>query len=459
MMRSLAARLSIAFLIVGLLGVGLIALFASRATQNEFRNFIFNEYSGSFIDQLVEHYRTHDGWNGIQAALPLPERFPFQGQGQGQGQGMGPRPGNFITMTDGSGIVIVPGFGYYTGEQVPQEIFQEGVPIAVDGQIVGYVLQAREAFREDPSETAFLNRVTRLLIYGAAGALIFSLLLGILLSRALTRPIRELTTATQAVAGGDLGHTVPVRSKDELGQLATAFNRMSSELARAQDLRRQMTADIAHELRTPLSVILGHVDALAEGVLPANAETFDVIRDETTQLGRLVEDLRTLSRADAGELTLNLQPVQPYTLLERASAAQRPFAVEKQIEITLEPQSDIPQIMADTERMAQVLGNLLSNALRYTPEGGTITLQSAAVEDGVEMRVIDSGPGIESDELPHVFNRFYRGDKSRQRETGGSGLGLAIAKSIVELHGGRIWVESEPGQGAAFVIWLPTAKS
>jgi signal transduction histidine kinase len=234
---------------------------------------------------------------------------------------------------------------------------------------------------------------------------------------------------------------------------------MSSELARAQDLRRQMTADIAHELRTPLSVILGHVDALAEGVLPANAETFDVIRDETTQLGRLVEDLRTLSRADAGELTLNLQPVQPYTLLERASAAQRPFAVEKQIEITLEPQSDIPQIMADTERMAQVLGNLLSNALRYTPEGGTITLQSAAVEDGVEMRVTDSGPGIESDELPHVFNRFYRGDKSRQRETGGSGLGLAIAKSIVELHGGRIWVESEPGQGAAFVIWLPTAKS
>jgi len=448
-MRSLAAKLSIAFLIVGLLGVGLIALFASRATQNEFRNFIFDEYSDTFIDELVEHYRTYGGWNGIQAALPLPERFPFQGPGAG------PHPGSFITMTNGSGAVIIGGAGYRSAEQIPQDVLDKGVPIKLDGEIIGYLLDTREAFRQNPSEIAFLNRVSRLLFFGAIGALLFSLLLGILLSRALTRPIRELTTATQAVAAGDLGHTVPVRSRDELGQLATAFNRMSGELARAQDLRRQMTADIAHELRTPLSVILGHVDALAEGVLPANADTFDVIREETTQLGRLVEDLRTLSRADAGELALNLQSISPQTLLERARAAQRPFAVEKQIELSLEVESDTPHITVDAERMAQVLGNLLSNALRYTPEGGTITLHTAAAEEGVEIRVADSGAGIEAEELPHVFNRFYRGDKSRQRETGGSGLGLAIAKSIVELHGGRIWAESERGQGATFVVWLP----
>lgn len=454
-MRSLAAKLSIAFLIVGLLGVGLIALFASRTTQNEFRNFIFDEYRGSFIDQLVEHYRTHNGWSDIQEAMPLPDRFPFQGQGQGPG----PRPVNSITLTDSSGSVIIGGAGYYSGEQISPDVLKEGVPIELDGEVIGYLLDTREAFRVNPSEIAFLNRVTRLLIFGAMGASIFSLLLGILLSRALTRPIRELTTATQAVAAGELGRTVPVRSKDELGQLASAFNRMSSELERAQDIRRQMTADIAHELRTPLSVILGHVDALAEGVLPANAETFDVIRDETSQLGRLVEDLRTLSRADAGELTLNLQLTSPQTLLERARSAQRPFAVEKQIELKLNVDPDTPEITIDAERMAQVLGNLLSNALRYTPEGGTISLQAATAEGGAELRVTDSGPGIEPAELPNVFNRFYRGDKSRQRETGGSGLGLAIAKSIVELHGGRIRVESKPGQGATFVIWLPAAKS
>ncbi|MEJ2550848.1 MAG: ATP-binding protein [Anaerolineales bacterium] len=453
-MRSLAVKLSIAFLIVGLLGVGLIALFASRTTQYEFRNFIFDEYSGAFIEQLAEHYRTHGGWSDIQEALPLPDRFPFQGQGQGPG----PRTVNFITLTDSSGSVIIGGAGYQRGEQIPSDVLKEGVPIKSDGKIIGYLLDTREAFRVNPSEIAFLNRVTRLLVFGAAGASILSLLLGILLSRALMRPIRELTTATQAVAAGDLGRTVPVRSKDELGQLATAFNRMSSELERAQDLRRQMTADIAHELRTPLSVILGHVDALAEGVLPANAETFDVIRDETTQLGRLVEELRTLSRADAGELTLNLQSISPRALLERARAAHRPFAVEKQIELVLNADPGTPQVTVDAERMAQVLDNLLNNALRYTPEGGTITLYAGASEDGVEMRVTDSGPGIEAQELPNVFNRFYRGDKSRQRETGGSGLGLAIAKSIVELHGGRIRVESEPGQGATFVIWLAAAK-
>jgi signal transduction histidine kinase len=453
-MRSLVAKLSIAFLIVGLLGVGLIALFASRTTQSEFRNFIFEEYSGTFIEQLAEHYRTHDGWSDIREALPFPDRFPFQGQGQGQG----PRPVNFITLTDSSGSVIIGGAGYHSGEQVSPDVLKKGAPIKLDGEVIGYLLDTREAFRVNPSEIAFLNRVTRLLIFGAAGASILSLLLGILLSRALTRPIRELTTATQAVAAGDLGRTVPVRSKDELGQLATAFNRMSSELEHAQDLRRQMTADIAHELRTPLSVILGHVDALAEGVLPANAETFDVIRDETTQLGRLVEDLRTLSRADAGELTLNLQSISAQTLLERARAAHRPFAVEKQIELELNVDPATPQVTVDVERMAQVLGNLLNNALRYTPEGGTISLYAGAAGDGVEMHVTDSGPGIEAQELPNVFNRFYRGDKSRQRETGGSGLGLAIAKSIVELHGGRIRVESEPGQGATFVIWLAAAK-
>jgi signal transduction histidine kinase len=233
---------------------------------------------------------------------------------------------------------------------------------------------------------------------------------------------------------------------------------MSAELARSRDLRRQMTADIAHELRTPLSVILGQIDALDEGVVPPSPAAFEILRDETSRLGRSVEDLRTLSRADAGELPLERQPVAPARLLEQALAAHRPLAVEKGIALQVEVQPELPDLQVDPDRMAQVLGNLLSNALRHTPQGGAITLAAAQAGSAVQLRVQDSGPGIDPPDLSHLFERFYRADRSRQRETGGSGLGLAIAKAIVELHGGQIWAESVGGSGTTIVIRLPAAE-
>jgi signal transduction histidine kinase len=282
-----------------------------------------------------------------------------------------------------------------------------------------------------------------------------SLLLGIFLARTLTRPIREITTATRAVAEGDLEHKVPVRSRDELGELATSFNLMSTKLAQSVNLRRQMTADIAHELRTPISVILGHTEAMHDGVLPPSEETYNIIRDEALRLERMVDDLRTLSRADAGELVFTYRPVSVQDLVDQAVKAYRPHASKKNINLHLETYPDIPEVNIDPDRMAQVLSNLLSNALRYTPQGGDITISARHTAGEVEIRVHDSGPGIESEELSNIFDRFYRADKSRQRESGGSGLGLAIAKSIVEGHGGRIWAESEQGEGTTIVIALP----
>lgn len=288
------------------------------------------------------------------------------------------------------------------------------------------------------------------------GATAVSLTLGLIIARSLTRPIQEMTVATQKIADGDLTQTVPVRSNDELGTLATSLNQMSTQLATSRELRRQMTADIAHDLRTPLSIILGHAEALSDGVLPPTQETFDVLHDEAQHLERLVSDLRTLSLADAGELAMTPRQVAPAALLERALIAHSPKAKQKEIAISLDAPNTLPDVYVDPDRMAQVLDNLLSNAIRYTPKNGRISLSAQQNHKSIWLKVQDNGSGMTQEETAHIFDRFYRADRSRQRQDdGGSGLGLAIARSIVVAQNGRIWAESEIGNGTTFIIELP----
>jgi two-component system, OmpR family, sensor histidine kinase BaeS len=446
----LGLKLTLSFLAVGLAGVALVALLASRSTEREFQQFIFVEYRGGFVDQLATYYASHQGWEGIGQVESFPESMPFA-------QERGGPPGVPLTVADAQGVVVLPSFGYQAGQQVPADELAAGEPVRVDGQVVGWVVGGHERLPASPAEQAFVGRIRRILVQGAIGAASLSLLLGIVLARALTRPIRALTAATHEVAEGHFDQKVSVGSKDELGQLATSFNQMSAELARVQGLRRQMTADIAHELRTPISIVLGHAEAVHEGVLPLTTETFEVIRDEALRLERMVEDLRTLSRADAGELTLSPAPTAPLSLLQQAAKAYRPQAEQKHIDLQIEVEAEVPEVAVDRGRMAQVLDNLLDNALRHTPGGGAIHLSAAARGDVVRIRVQDTGPGIAPDDLARVFERLYRADKSRQRD-GGTGLGLAIARSIVVGHGGRIWAESEPGQGTTIVIDLPRGQ-
>jgi signal transduction histidine kinase len=297
--------------------------------------------------------------------------------------------------------------------------------------------------------------VNQAIMLGALGAITVALLIGIFLARTISRPIRELTTATQMVAQGELGHQVPVRRKDELGELAVSFNQMSADLARSTELRRQMTADVAHELRTPLSLIMGYAEGLSEGKLEGTPETFDVLYDESLHLNRLVDDLRTLSLADAGELSLNRRLVCPQTLLKRAATVYAAQAREQDVSLKVEAENDTAEIKVDPDRMAQVLGNLVRNALRYTPAGGEIVLSADQYPRSVTLCVRDTGAGIAPDSLPHIFDRFYRADESRHQENGESGLGLAIARSIVEAHGGTISAVSTLGAGTTFRIELP----
>jgi signal transduction histidine kinase len=332
------------------------------------------------------------------------------------------------------------------------------VPIEVDGSVVGQLILGPPRPPPGPGspEAQFLLNITRVVTYSALGATVAALLLGILLARTLTRPIRELTAATQRLARGEFGQQVAVRARDELGQLAAAFNQMSAELAHAGELRRQMTADIAHELRTPLSIILGYTESLSDGKLPATQETFDIMHEEAQHLSRLIEDLRALSLAEAGELPLARHRITPRALLERVMLAHVPETRQRGISIDLDTQPGLPEIEVDAGRMAQVLENLMSNALRYTPEHGHITLSAGAEGNTVCLDVRDNGVGIAPEDLPYVFNRFYRADRSRQHTGRESGLGLAIARSIVEAHGGSISAASTVGEGTTFTITLPS---
>jgi signal transduction histidine kinase len=317
---------------------------------------------------------------------------------------------------------------------------------------VGIVLTRPEIYLRNPQEAFYLRRIYQGLGWGTAGATLVALLLGVILVQFLTRPLRELIKATQAVAQGDLAQQVPIRSKDELGQLAASFNQMSADLAKATRLRRQMTADIAHDLRTPLTVLSGYLESLRDGVLQLSPAMLEAMSDEAQHLRRLVEDLRTLSLADAHELPLQRQPMAPSTLLERIAAKYAHAATQRQIQLSVQVDKPLPELQLDPERMAQVLGNLVSNALRYTQAGGTIVLSARQKGQAILLEVEDSGTGIDPARLPYIFDRFYRADETRHQKEGESGLGLAIAKSIVEAHGGKIRVVSEPGQGTRFTI-------
>jgi len=287
------------------------------------------------------------------------------------------------------------------------------------------------------------------LIIGAIGSVVF---------RSLGTPLASIMAAADAVADGDLSTRVEEKGPGEFRRMAYSFNRMTEELERADQQRRNLTADVAHELRTPLHILQGNLEGLIDGVYQPTPEHIQVMLDETQMLSRLVEDLQTLSLAEAGQLRLQEEPVDIAELLGDVktsfSGPMEAAGIDLVVQIVGLP--DELTVMGDAERLDQVLNNLMGNALRHTPAGGSILLKAAATPGEIQITVRDTGEGISPEDLPYVFNRFWRADKSRQRQSGtGSGLGLAIAKQFVQAHGGHISVESQLGSGTTFTIDLP----
>jgi len=288
---------------------------------------------------------------------------------------------------------------------------------------------------------------------------LISLLLGGLAFRRLGTPFADIMSATDAIANGDL--SVRLHENDRrgpLGNLARRFNNMVVELERAEQQRRNLTADIAHELRTPLHIIQGNLEGMLDGVYEPTEENITDTLDETRLLARLVNDLQTLSLAEAGQLPLHSTRFLLADLLTDAATGFESRVAAQKVELRVEASDPSPEIKADYDRLIQVLANLLINALRHTPENGQITLHGESVPDGVHITVSDTGTGIPAEDLPYIFDRFWRGDKSRTRTEGSSGLGLAITRQLVLAHGGTITVESEAGKGTTFTIELPVSS-
>lgn len=451
-MRSISTKLILAFLTIGIISVATIFITARWNTRVEFINFLSDQNQTDLITQLTDYHLSNGSWDEIESFALVQDHH--------QPDMMGPGPDQMMrqpfTLTDKNGIVIFSNERYHVGDTVSDIDLRSGTSITENGNVIAILLQTHMPFQGRPRELEFIERTSLTLIYGALIGSVIALLLGIFLSSTLTRPIRELTRATHAVSEGDLSQQVTVRSNDELGELAKAFNKMSTELSRSVNTRKQMTADIAHELRTPLSLILGHAEAVHDGVLPPTPENFEIIREEATRLEHLVNDLRTLSLADAGELSITPQIIEPERLIQEVAALYQFETQKKNISLDLDIAPRLPTIEVDPGRMTQVLTNILDNAMRHTPAGGRITLSAKQAGDQVELAIQDSGPGLKADDLERIFERFYRADASRQREDSGSGsgLGLAIAKSIVQAHNGQLSAESEAGSGLKIIVRL-----
>ena len=329
------------------------------------------------------------------------------------------------------------------------------IPIVAHGRLVGTVyvtpLIKSGQFSEDKK---FRQSINSSLLFGGLLAALVALALSFLISTRLTRPLTEMTAAAKKMESGDLSRRIDVRSRDEIGQLGEAFNHMSMALQRQERLRKNLTADVAHELRTPLATIRGHIEAFQDGVIEPSQKNLASIHEEILRLGRLVDDLGKLAQAESGKLALNKRRTDLTSLTTKAALGLQPLFESRGVKLDIRTNGRIEGDY-DEDKIKQVLVNLLVNAVKFTPAGGTVTIGVASDAEMAVISVSDTGIGIDSKSLPYVFERFYRVEKSRNRATGGSGIGLTIAKKLIELHGGQVDVTSKPKKGTTFTVKLP----
>ena len=459
-MRSFSWKLALSLLLVVAVSVGLTAYLTHHRTTREFTDFI-SQSRASYLEQteerLVDFYDENGEWSGVQGML---ESLPLFSNDR-------------LVLADNPGTIIGDTNGEWLGLTAQSVGLTRPTSITVSGQEVGklYLLSSGMVIvqfgppggalpPQPPSspEQRFLNHVnTSLLIAGVVGAAV-AILLGLFLTRQFTKPIRALKKGAARVASGDLTYRVEVKSRDEFGELAQSFNSMAASLDNDEQVRRRLLADIAHELRTPLSVIEGTVDAMLDGVYQPNPDNLNSIKEETAVLTKLIADLRDLTLAESGKLKLEIEPTNLAELVQRRVSQVDVIAREKNITLKTDIAKGLPQVKVDGRRIEQVVANLLDNALNHTPSGGTVTVIVGPGEQDILVSVIDTGEGIPAEHLPYVFERFYKVDDARSRKSGGAGLGLAIAKQMVELHGGRIWVESEVDKGSTFSFTLPANR-
>jgi two-component system OmpR family sensor kinase/two-component system sensor histidine kinase BaeS len=454
----LAWKFFLAFAVVVVIGMATVSILANLVAAQEFRGFINSSGMGEdqlMVDALAAYYQGRGSWEGVEDLLLRWAMLGRHGARPGASGHMGAGSWASVSLVDQTGRVIAS-TQRDVGDQLSSGEMASLAPITLGEEEVGYLL-LEDPFRRG-SQEALIERVNRTIWLAALVSGLAAVLIGSALVLGLLRPVRELTSAAQALAGGDLGQRVPVRTSDELGELSSTFNRMADSLEKAERLRREMTADIAHELRNPLAVMQARVEAVIDGVYPPSAESLEPVLEQSKLLNRLVDDLRTLALVDAGQLELEITEIDLNLLVQRVVDGHQTHALAAQVELrACIPEGAPIQSLGDAARLQMVLGNLLSNALRHTPAGGevVVSLDGGSGGQWTRIEVKDSGDGIPEESLPYVFERFYRADRARSRQAGGSGLGLSIARKLVEAHGGRIRASNRPEGGAVIVVELP----
>jgi len=426
--------------------VGTIYLFVSERTGAEIERYekITAQYRSDQVrSSLYVHYWGQNrSWESVQPVVTQTARLS----------------GTHIILVATNGTVIgdskgeLLGMNYTDSSESPLELTWNQKFIGRAYIIPDLAAEPYVTFRKLSASTS------RFLLVGGLVAIAIALLLIFVLSRRITSPIGVLAKAARRLGRGDLSQRVQLRGEGEVATLAQAFNSMATDLEHAEQLRRNLIADVAHELRTPLSNIQGYLEAIRDGVMKPDAATIRSLNEEAALLSQLVNELQELSLAEAGELKLVYQAEDITKLLKQAVTPWQPQLAAKEILLFLDLPDNLPLVSTDWQRVQQVLHNLLENAVAYTGRGGTITVTAAKQGDWVEVSVSDTGEGIPAEDLPNIFERFYRVDKSRAKVTGGSGLGLTIAKRLVEAHGGTITVQSELGKGSRFSFTLPIAE-
>jgi len=440
MWHSLRFRLLMATIFVVLVAVSFTSLVASNTTAGAFRHFVRHdreERIQRFAAVLGAVYAQAQSW---EMAQPMAE-------------GIGTLVDARIVVADVNGNVVGDSGRELVGKAVGANWPAPLADVVVDGVTMGK-LYLNPTGGAPAVGMSFMRTVNRSIVFGALIGGLVAVIVMLAISHRIIQPVERLTAAAHQMEKGDLTARVNVKSSDEIGQLARAFNAMADGLARQEQLRRNMVSDVAHELRTPLTNIRGYLEAAQDGVMPLDTALVDNLHEEAMLLNRLADDLQELALAEAGQLRLERQPVNVDDVAQAAIEAVRPQADARGLRLSL----DMPPglwVEADAHRVAQVLRNLLNNAMDFTPRGGQITIAAQREGAFVHMQVRDTGQGIAPEHLPYVFERFYRADKSRARTTGGAGLGLAIVKQLIQAQGGRVWVNSTLGIGSTFGFALP----
>jgi signal transduction histidine kinase len=466
----LAAKLGVSFILVILLAVTLIYVLTTWSITRQFDEYqrSSRENYATEVAALLGNYREQYGtWVGVGEMVLTQPYIVTLGDQSLEGSvsifdvpyGLFERDGSFIATSDWMWMNSyverdAQGKVWLVQDWQAQEQLVKGIPIFVDGEKEGTLLVG-EIGNPGRSESIFLSTVTRSALIGGGIAIALALFLSTILIVQILRPLRALSRVTERVAEGDMSDQVLVRTHDELGRLGNSFNHMLESLKRSETARQAMTADIAHELRTPVTIIQGTLEAILDGIYEASEETVAPIYEETLHLGRLIDDLRDLALAEAGELRLETEPVDLAELIQQVSETAF-LSREDAPNLHIDTPKQLPKLQLDRKRFRQVIANLLSNAIRHTPTDGDVYLRVRLVDGKIEMSVSDTGPGIKPEDLPHLFERFYRGDPARGRSAG-SGLGLAIVKQWVEAHDGTIEAGNRTSGGARFVIRLPVS--